>query len=65
MPKRTVEEIEEIYGIHSREIRNALADGHISGERNHGVWSVSERSVMAAIDKGILKNRKQTSQAPS
>lgn len=65
MPKRTVEEIEETYGIHSREIRNALADGHISGERNHGVWSVSERSVMAAIDKGILKNRKQASQAPS
>lgn len=62
MPKRTVEEIEEIYGIHSREIRNALADGHIKGERNHGVWTVSERSVLAAIDKGILKNRKAASQ---
>ena len=59
MPKRTVEEIEEIFGIHSREIRNALADGHITGERNHGVWTISEKSILAAIEKGILKNRKQ------
>lgn len=59
MPKLSVEEIEARYGITSREVRNALADGHVDGERNHGVWTVSHASLVAAIERGILKDRKK------
>lgn len=59
MSKLSVEAIEAHYGITSREIRNAIADGHLEGERNHGSWLVSERSLQNAIHQGILKNRKQ------
>lgn len=59
MPKLSVEEIEERYGITSREVRNALADGHLEGERNHGVWMVTTSSLMGALEKGLLKDRKK------
>lgn len=58
MAKLSVEHIEEIYGITSREIRNALADGQVKGERNHGTWYVEEVSLKEAIASGLLKDRK-------
>jgi|GEM_PF-2094910 hypothetical protein len=63
MAKLSVAEIEEIYGITSREIRNALAEGHVTGERNHGNWTVSESSLHEAIEKGLLKDRKRAAPA--
>ncbi|MNL75448.1 hypothetical protein D3C87_2012560 [compost metagenome] len=59
MAKLSVEAIEATYGITSREIRNAISDGHLEAERNHGSWLVSEKSLEAAISQGVLKNRKQ------
>lgn len=61
MPKLAVDQIEETYGITSREVRNAIQDGFLEGERNHGVWVVEERSLQEAIAAGKLKNRKQAS----
>lgn len=62
MAKLSVEEIEETYGITSREIRNALAEGQLTGERNHGTWFVTEKSLHEAIDQGLLKHRKKAAQ---
>ncbi len=63
MAKLSVEDIEEQYGITSREIRNALAEGQLTGERNHGTWFVTEKSLQEAIDQGILKHRKKAAQS--
>lgn len=63
MAKLSVEEIEENYGITSREIRNALAEGQITGERNHGSWFITEKSLLHAIDQGLLKHRKKATTA--
>lgn len=62
MAKLSVEEIEETYGITSREIRNALAEGQLTGERNHGTWFVMEKSLLEAIEQGLLKHRKKAAQ---
>lgn len=59
MSKLSVEAIEANYGITSREIRNAISEGHLEGERNHGSWLISEKSLEGAINQGFLKNRKQ------
>jgi hypothetical protein len=61
MAKLSFDEIEGRYGITSREMRNAIQDGHLQGERNHGAWLVTETSLRQAIDQGILKNRKGAS----
>ncbi len=63
MPKLTVMDIEETYGITSREVRNLMHDGQLNGERNHGVWYIDEASLFSAIEKGLLKDRKKALRA--
>lgn len=59
MAKLSVEEIEARYGITSREVRNAVAEGHLTGERNHGAWQINEHSLEKALQQGVLKDRKK------
>lgn len=63
MPKLTVTDIEETYGITSREVRNLIHDGQLNGERNHGVWYIDETSLFQAIEQGLLKDRKKALRA--
>lgn len=58
MAKLSVTDIETAYGITSREVRNLIHDGRLVGERNHGTWFVEEKSLRAAIESGLLKDRK-------
>jgi hypothetical protein len=58
MAKLSFDEVEDRYGITSREMRNAVQEGHLQGERSHGTWLVTETSLRQAIDSGVLKNRK-------
>lgn len=58
MAKISVEQIEATYGITSREVRNAITDGHLVGERIHGKWMVERQSLHKAIEAGVLKDRK-------
>lgn len=58
MAKLSVEQVEATYGITSREVRNAIADGQLAGERVNGKWMVDSRSLHQAIEAGLLKDRK-------
>jgi hypothetical protein len=63
MAKISVEQVEATYGITSREVRNAIADGHLAGERVHGKWVVDSQSLHKAIEAGVLKDRKNAMQS--
>ncbi len=58
MAKISVEQVEATFGITSREVRNAIADGHLAGERVNGKWMVENHSLLKAIEVGLLKDRK-------
>jgi hypothetical protein len=58
MAKISVEQVEATFGITSREVRNAIADGHLAGERVNGRWMVDNQSLQKAIEAGHLKDRK-------